>query len=287
MTGRVDLHVHTTASDGQLSPTAVIRKAQALGLATIAITDHDTTAGVEEALAAARGSGLQVIPGVEISTDIPRTEVHILGYYVAYGDEFLRDKLTLFRDSRLRRAQRMVVKLTRMGLPLEWERVQEIAAGAAVGRPHVARAMLEKGYVSSMHEAFDLYIGRNGPAYEERFKLSPAEAVRMILAANGLPVLAHPLQVHHVVPELCAVGLVGLEAYYTGYAPDETDFLLRLAAKHGLLATGGSDFHGEDGWPENKLGALAIPPNVADSLHARHERSMAQSSGSSPQPDAN
>jgi len=287
MTGGVDLHVHTTASDGQLSPTSVIRKAQALGLATIAITDHDTTEGIEEALAAARGSGLQVIPGVEISTDIPGAEVHILGYYVAYGDPFLREKLSLFRDSRLGRAQRMVAKLARLGVSLEWKRVQEIANGAAVGRPHVARAMLEKGYVSSIHEAFDLYIGRNGPAYEDRFKLSPAEAVRMILMANGLPVLAHPLQVHHSVPELCAAGLVGLEAYYTGYAPDETDFLLSLAARHGLLATGGSDFHGEDGWPENKLGALAIPPHVVDSLRARHERTRAPSSGSSLQPNTN
>lgn len=275
MTCRVDLHVHTTASDGQLSPTAVVHQALEQGLVAIAITDHDTTEGIEEALEAARGTVLEVIPGVEISTDIPQTEVHILGYYVAHRDAVLRSKLALFRDSRLNRAQRMVSKLARMGMPLEWERVQQIAAGGAIGRPHIARALLEKGYVSSIGEAFDLYIGRNGPAYVERFKLSPAEAVQVILSARGLPVLAHPLQVSYLVPDLVKQGLLGLEAYYTGYTTEETRFLLDLAAKYGLLVTGGSDFHGEEGWPENKLGGVMMPQTVLQGLHACHARATA------------
>jgi len=253
----------------------VVRKALELGLTTLSITDHDTTEGVGEALEAAQGTGLEVVPGVEISTDIPQSEVHILGYFVACEDSDLCSKLALFRDSRLHRARRMVQKLARMSLPLDWKRVEEIASGAALGRPHVAQAMLEAGHVSSISEAFDLYIGRTGPAYVERRKMSPAEVVQTILAGNGLPVLAHPLGVTHIVPELAQRGLVGLEAYYTGYAPDETRFLLDLAAEHDLLVTGGSDFHGEGVQPGNKLGGVTVPQAVVEELRARHKRHQA------------
>jgi predicted metal-dependent phosphoesterase TrpH len=273
---RVDLHVHTTASDGQLSPTETVQRALEIGLAVIAITDHDTTEGIAGALEAAIGTGLEVITGVEISTDIYRSEVHILGYYVAYRDPSLCSKLALFRDARLDRAQRMVAKLSRMGLPLEWSRVQQIAGDSAIGRPHIARAMLEQGYISSIDEAFHLYIGRNGPAYEDRYKLSPAEAVQAILAAKGLPVLAHPLQTTHLVPEWTKNGLIGLEAYYPGYTPDETRFLLDLAARYGLIATGGSDFHGGSVLPGNELGGVAVPQAVVDDLRACHERCQAK-----------
>lgn len=276
MRSRVDLHVHTTASDGQLSPTETVQRARQIGLAVIAITDHDTTEGIAGALEAARGTGLEVIPGVEISTDISRSEVHILGYYVAYNDPGLCSKLALFRDARLDRAQRMVAKLGRMGLPLDWSRVQQTAGESAIGRPHIARAMLEQGYVSSVDEAFHLYIGRNGPAYEDRYKLSPAEAVQTIVAARGLPVLAHPLHATHLVPELTKNGLVGLEAYYPGYTRDETRFLLDLAAGYGLIATGGSDFHGLSVLPRNELGGVAVPQALVEDLRACHERCYAK-----------
>ncbi len=271
MSGRVDLHVHTTASDGQFSPTEIVRRALDIGLTTIAITDHDTTEGVAEAVDAARGTRLEVIPGVEISTDVWRSELHVVGYYIDYADPSLCSKLALFRDSRLDRAQRMVAKLNRMGLPVAWDRVQEIAGEAAVGRPHIARAMLEVGHISSLDEAFHRYIGRNGPAYAERFKLSPAEAVQTILSANGLPVLAHPLHIQRMVPDLVEAGLRGLEVYYPGYSPEETRFLCRLASKYGLITTGGSDFHGEDVQPANKLGGVMVPQVVAENLRARHE----------------
>ena len=152
----VDLHVHTTASDGQLSPADVVQKALEIGLAAVAITDHDTTEGVTEALEAARGTGLDVVPGVEISTDISRSEAHILGYFVAHRDRELCDQLAQFRTLRLERAQKMLAKLNRMGLPLQWESVRQIASGESIGRPHVAQAMLQKGYVSSIDEAFRL-----------------------------------------------------------------------------------------------------------------------------------
>ncbi len=270
----VDLHVHTTASDGQLSPTEIVHQALEIGLAAIAITDHDTTEGIAEALGAAKGTGLDVIPGVEISTDIPYAKVHILGYHISYRDPGLCNELERFRASRLDRAQRMVTKLSRMGLPVEWERVRQIASGESIGRPHIAQALLEKGYVSSPEEAFRLYIGRNGPAYVERYKLSPPEALRIILAANGLPVLAHPLHATRLVPELAEQGLVGLEAYYTGYAPDEIEFLLHLAAQHRLIATGGSDFHGENVLPGHELGGVQVPRTVVENLRAYRERPL-------------
>lgn len=267
----VDLHIHTTASDGQYAPAEVVRLAHALGLSVIAITDHDTTDGVDEALAAAEGAALQVIPGVEISTDIPRSEVHLLGYYVAYREPSFQAKLALFRDSRLNRAQRMVAKLARMGLPLEWRRIRQIAGAASVGRPHIARALVERGYVGSIDEAFDRYINRNGPAYVERMKVSPVEAVQLILEAGGIPVIAHPLYESHLVPELARHGLLGVEAYYNGYTPDEIHFLVGLAAKHGLLVTGGSDFHGEEIQPDHLLGSVMVPQTVVTSLEACHQ----------------
>jgi len=269
--GVVDLHVHTTASDGEYSPAEVVHKACGLLLACIAITDHDTTDGIEEALVAATDTKLQVIPGVEISTDIPRSEVHILGYYVAYQEPSFQARLALFRESRLNRAQRMIAKLARMGLPLDWRRIRQIAGAATVGRPHIARAMLEKGYVSSIDEAFDRYINRNGPAYVERIKVSPPEAVQLILDAGGIPVLAHPLYESHLVPDLARHGLAGLEAYYTGYTPDETRFLLDLAAKYDLLVTGGTDFHGETVQPNHPLGEVMVPPAVVGRLEAHHQ----------------
>jgi predicted metal-dependent phosphoesterase TrpH len=276
---KVDLHVHTTASDGELSPAELVQKALEIGLAAVAITDHDTTEGVTEALEAARGTRLDVVAGVEISTDISRSEAHILGYFIAHRDRELCDKLSQFRTSRLERARRMIAKLTRMGLPLEWELVRQIACGESIGRPHIAQALLQKGYVSSIDEAFRLYIGRRGLAYVERHKLSPGEAVQVILAAGGLPVLAHPLYVSYLVPDLASKGLVGLEAYYTGYTADETASLLDLAARYGLMVTGGSDFHGDTVQPGHQLGGVSVPYAVMQKLSAYRDRRLRRLGG--------
>ena len=166
----------------------------------------------------------------------------------------------------------MVSKLSQMGLPLAWAQVRHLATGESIGRPHIAQALLQNGYVSSIDEAFRRYIGRHGPAYVDRFKLSPAEAVQALLAAEGLPVLAHPRYATHLVPGLACEGLVGLEAYYTGYTADVTSDLLGLAARHGLLATGGSDFHGERVQSGHDLGKVPVPGTVVQGLCAYRDR---------------
>jgi predicted metal-dependent phosphoesterase TrpH len=259
MTSRVDLHLHSTASDGRFSPSDLVAMALERNLLAIAITDHDTTEGIDEALDAARGTELEVIPGLEISCDVPHEEVHLLGYYIDHHDPALEKKLSAFRKARLRRAKEMLSKIAALGFPLQWEMVAKSAGGGTVGRPHIAQAMLEMGYVASTDEAFALYIGRNGPAYVERYKLSPSEAVSMIKEARGLPVLAHPLKVTHFLPSLVEQGLVGLEVYYTGYSAEDIRKLTGLARKFGLIPTGGSDFHGPGVLDTVEIGGIWVP----------------------------
>jgi predicted metal-dependent phosphoesterase TrpH len=161
-----------------------------------------------------------------------------------------------------------------MGVPVKWDRVRQYANGSSIGRPHIAQAMLETGHVSSVEEAFRRYIGRHGPAFVDRYKLPPAEAIQSILAAGGLPVLAHPLQSSHLLPELVHHGLVGLEVYYTGYTQEDSALLLQLASRYGLIVTGGSDFHGDTVQPGHGLGTVAVPAEVVAQLRACHERRL-------------
>ena len=214
---RVDLHAHSTASDGEMAPADLIRYALERGLTTIALTDHDTCAGIDAALQAAQNTNLQVIPGVELSCDVPHTEVHVLGYFVDWHDAFFESMLVKFRDGRFGRAEKMVKKLNALGMNVSFARVQEIAGDGSIGRPHVAQALLEGGYIETMAEAFDKYIGRTGPAYVERFRLTPEDAVALILRAGGVPVLAHPREVADWVFPLVKSGLVGLEVHYGMY----------------------------------------------------------------------
>jgi len=269
---KVDLHVHSTASDGRLSPSAIVHKAAELGLTIIAIADHDSVDGIAPALVAAQAfPRLRVIPCVEINTDVTHGEVHILGYFIDYNDQNLRAMLERLRSSRRQRAQKMIAKLSELGIHIHWQQVQEIAGGGAIGRPHIAQAMLEKGYITSLREAFDKYIGRGAPAYVEREKVTPVEAVELVLRANGLPVLAHPLtsdDPETMVIELKAAGLVGLEAYYNGYTIDTIGQLLSLANKYSLIATGGSDFHGLDTSIETMIGGADVPMESAKRLLA-------------------
>ncbi len=268
----VDLHVHTTASDGAFSPRQIVQMALDAGLSAVAITDHDTVGGVEEAISAAKGTGLSVIPGVEISSDLPKGEAHILGYYLDVHHPDLLELLATLRKSRWDRARRMVEKLGALGMPVSWDRVAAIANGGAVGRPHVARALMEAGHVSSVQDAFALYIGREGPAYVDRYKLTPVEVTQAVRRWGGLPVLAHPsfvTDLEVLLPTLVAAGLVGLECYYTGYSSDVTASLRRLARTNGLVATGGSDFHGRSVVAGAVLGAVAVPYSVVENLEAR------------------
>jgi predicted metal-dependent phosphoesterase TrpH len=241
-------------------------------LAVISITDHDSVDGIAGALkAAGQYPSLTVIPGVEVSTDVPHGEVHVLGYFVDHTNPELVIKLAAFRNSRKVRAQKMIEKLATMGVHIDWTRVQDIAGTGSVGRPHVAQAMLEKGYVPSLKEAFNKYIGREAPAYVEREKMTPEEVVELITRVGGLAVLAHPADVddlEHLIPRLQRVGLVGVEAYYNNYPPKTIQYLASVAHKHALVATGGSDFHGMDSATETPIGGVSIPPECIDRLIA-------------------
>jgi len=273
---RVDLHLHSTASDGKLTPEAIIVKAAELGLKVISLTDHDSIAGIVPALKAVKAfPGLTFIPGVEISTDLADGEAHILGYFIDYTDPELEKALERFRDSRLGRGRGMVAKLDALGIKIDWSRVQEIAGDGAIGRPHIARAMLEKGYVATFEEAFDKYIGHGGPAYVEREKMTPEEAVALIVRSRGLPVLAHPFTVKDpeaMVINLKAAGLIGIEAYYKDNTPEQTGATLRLAEKYGLIPTGGTDYHGIGDSREVMLGGVEVPMAAAQQLIAMADR---------------
>ena len=269
---RVDLHIHSTASDGKLEPADVVRGAAEKGLAYIALADHDTVSGIAPAQEAAKSfPKLKVIPGVEISTDTPDGEVHILGYFIDYNDPEFKAALERFRNSRLVRARGMVAKLDKLGIHIDWQRVEEIAGTSSIGRPHIAQAMLEKGYIASFKEAFTNYIGRDGPAYVEREKMTPAEAVAIIVKAGGLAVLAHPFtagEPEALITELKPAGLAGIEAYYDNYSAEAIDQLVELAKKHDLIATGGSDYHGLEPTNETAIGGAEVPMESAERLIA-------------------
>jgi predicted metal-dependent phosphoesterase TrpH len=269
---KADLHLHTTASDGRLEPKEIVSLAIKVGLDVIAVTDHDTIDGVVPALAAASDShSLTVIPGVEINTDVARGEVHILGYFIDYTDKKLAAALQKLRDSRRDRAQKMVAKLSDLGMKIDWQRVSELAQGGSVGRPHISQALFEKGYVSSEKEAFDKYIGHNGPAYVERYKLLPVEAVKLILDAQGLPVLAHPADIadlDELVPKLKAAGLVGLEVYYRDYSPEIIARLAKIAKQYDLITTGGTDYHAFGDGLEVYIGGAISPASSVEQLFA-------------------
>ncbi len=273
---KIDLHIHSTASDGKLSPADIVRSSAERGLTVIALADHDTVNGIAPALAAAQAfPQLKVIPGVEISTVVPNGEVHVLGYFVDYTDHKLKATLERMRHSRRERAYGMVTKLGKLGIHIEWQRVQEIAGSGSIGRPHIAQAMLEKGYIASVKEAFTNYISRDGPAYVKRGKMTPQEAVELLLRTNGLPVLAHPLTINDpetMVTELKAAGLVGIEAYYGGYTAEEVSKLLSLADRYNLIATGGSDYHGLDNSTETMIGGVDVPIESAEQLTALAEQ---------------
>lgn len=260
---RFDLHLHTTASDGRLSPAQLVSLAKSRGLEVISITDHDSVGGIDETMhEAAKLPSIAVIPGVEINTDLATGELHVLGYFLDYKDKELLEALEQIRESRVGRARKMVEKLKAMGMPIDWERVLDLAKGESICRPHIAQAMLEKGYITSEREAFDKYIGRNGNAYVERNKIKPVDAVRIIKKAGGLPVLAHPADIDdldRILEELIEAGLSGLEAYYGKYTQHTIQRLVKTAKNLKLLTTGGTDYHHFQDGEEVPLGSVQIP----------------------------
>jgi 3',5'-nucleoside bisphosphate phosphatase len=268
---QLDLHTHTTASDGQQTPSEVVALAKQAGLKILAITDHDTTEGIEEAQAVAKQS-LMVIPGVELSAEDDAGDVHTLGYFIDIHNAHFQSELKRFRAGRHFRGHEIVEKLAEMNMPLAWERIEAQAKGGAIGRPHIARAMVEAGYVKSTQEAFDLYISNDGPAYVPRTRLSPEEAIAMIHSAGGVAVLAHPgllADYHAMIERLVPAGLDGVEVVYPKHNV-ETETSLRIQAQnHGLIMTGGSDFHGLTAVGKAMIGSVNPPEEAVNALRER------------------
>ena len=263
MSALVDLHMHTTVSDGTLSPADLVRVLAATTLRIVAITDHDSLDGITEAKRElANHPNLTLIPGIELSSDDGDSEVHVLGYHLDETDPELHEVLAALHRNREGRGEIMVERLREMGFDITWERVVEISGGGVIARPHIARALLEKGYISEQREAFDKYIGRGMPAYIEREKMTPEEAVALIRRFGGVPVLAHPtytVDPPALVAKLAALGLAGMEVYYKDYDADTVAELKALADRHNLLALGGSDFHNSGESDEVHPGLVGPP----------------------------
>jgi 3',5'-nucleoside bisphosphate phosphatase len=271
---RIDLHLHTIASDGQHTPSELVALTRKARLDVIAVTDHDTTAGIAEAQAAAGGHPV-VIPGIELSAEDEAGDVHMLGYHLNLDHAPLQTRLTQFRDLRENRGRKIVEKLAALGMPIPWERVEAIADGAGIGRPHIARAMIAAGYVESVRDAFDRYLYNGGPAYVARYRLSPEEAVALIHDAGGVAVLAHPglLPDHRgMVVRLVAGGLDGVEVWHPDNKENVRLDLRALAAEHDLIMTGGSDFHGAAIKSNSHPGSTNPPDTCIAQLQARAGR---------------
>jgi predicted metal-dependent phosphoesterase TrpH len=273
---RLDLHLHTTHSDGSFTPTEVIDFAQKAGVTALAITDHDITTGILEATVAGGKHGIDVIPGIEISSILGDSELHILGYFLDYQDTRLNERLARLRESRHRRNPKIIERLRAAGIEITYEEVRTLAGTDSVGRPHIARVLMDKGVVASAKEAFDLWLADGRPAYVPRELPTPSEAMQWIREAKGLPVLAHPTWVKttegtltDLVHRLKADGLDGIEVHYSTHTPRQTREYLALAKQLDLLVTGGSDFHGLTK-PDIDVGvgkgALHVPTSLLDKL---------------------
>ena len=268
-----DLHIHTNFSDGTQSPEAVVKLAKKNGLKTIAITDHDGVAGIEPAQRAGKAAGVAVIPGIEFTTEAYDTEIHILGYYIDSHSPELLTALSKIQRGREDRIYKICEKLKDLGVDLDAEKVFKLAGHRDAGRPHVANALKAEGFVKSFKEAFDRYIAFHGPAYVSHYKLSPVEAVKLIVAANGVAVFAHPglSNCDQIIAELMSAGLRGLEVYHGSHDQGRIDHYLQLAQKDGLLVTGGSDFHGFKSGLESELGAVSINDELVEKLRRAAE----------------
>lgn len=272
----IDLHTHTTASDGSFTPTEVVGMAGQAGLVAVAITDHDTTAGVAEALAAGENLPLEVVPGVELSVNHERLDsLHILGYWIQPEHPDLAGRLADIRGGRDRRNEKILAVLAGLDCPLELSEVQQIAGGEVIGRPHLAQAMIKHGYVQSTQEAFDRYLARGKPAYMERERMGPEEAIDRIRRAGGVAVWAHPgliglerPDLEREIVELVKAGLSGVEAHYPEHSAKTTGLLLDLCDRHQLAPTGGTDFHGRVK-PDIQLGSLRVPAQLLEGLRAK------------------
>ena len=262
-----DLHVHTSCSDGTYTSAQLVKEGIARGLSALAIVDHDTVAALAEAKACAQGKDLEIIPGVELTAQHEQQEIHILGYFLDYQNTELLEKLKLVQLNRIQRVYKIVENLDGLGLKLNPQTVFDISGKATVGRMHIARALVKQGLVGSTSEAFRRYIGDKSLAYVLGFGFTVPEAIKLIQAAGGVAVLAHPYILHHDawIEEFAGYGLEGIEAYYPEHSQAMVNFYLDLAKKLNLLVTGGTDFHGSLK-PEIKLGMIKIPLELVEKL---------------------
>ena len=274
MDRRADLHVHTTASDGALSPTQVVEAASKAGLAAVGIADHDTADGIAEALAAGERFGIEVVPAMEISAVHEATEAHILGYFIDHRQPALVEQMRILKEGRWERGRLMVEKLNAMGVRVDFGRVEELAQGGAVGRPHVARAICEVGAASSMDAAFGRFLQVGGPAYVPRLEVSPARAVEIVLDAGGVPCCAHVAKLRRddLVLELARHGLAAVEVYHPDHSPAASRFYRRFAERNGLIATGGSDAHCIPNTSSPGIGAVTVEYGVVEELSRARAR---------------
>ncbi len=286
MSKNIDLHIHTTASDGLDTPHQVVQKAKTIGLAAIAITDHDTVQGVSEAVTSGKKNGLEIIPGVEISCLWKAHRVHLLGYFIDIHHPGLTDLLDRMRRGREARMPKMLEKLQHFGIEVDQEEVEKEAKGESTGRPHLARVMLRYGYVSTLEEAFEKYLAYGRPAYVDRPRPTIEQGIKSILKASGVPVIAHPLVINVPLAEMLAkltqLQIQGVEYYYpyqfVSGQPQKwyeqiqplLNQLKHLARKHNLILTGGSDYHGNT---ESKasLGEVKVPIRILTNLRKRHQ----------------
>ena len=273
VTAFADLHLHTVFSDGTYTPEELVERAVKKGLSAIAVVDHDTVAGIGPSVTAGVSCGLEVLPGIELSTEYEGREIHILGYLIDYNSRPLLDKLDFLKRCRIERVYKITDKLKEMGVDLKPEAVFDIAKGGVPGRLHIARAMVKQGIVRSSYGAFQEYIGDKCPAYVSGFKLSPSEGIQLIRAAKGIPVLAHPYSMNQdeLIPQLVGYGLMGLEVYYPEHSQSMVNYYLELAQKNNLLVTGGSDCHGS-AKPEIRIGLVKIPYELVEKLKQARER---------------
>jgi predicted metal-dependent phosphoesterase TrpH len=270
----IDLHTHTDRSDGTFPPHELVRRAAELGLQTLALTDHDTTAGLDEAVAAGVELGVEVVPGVELSAELDGTSVHVLGYWMDPAHPELQEELTRLREDRFRRGELMVAKLRELGLPISFDRVREIAAGGNIVRPHVAQAMVEAGVVGSEKEAFERWIADGRPAHVPKHALHPVEAIALIRRAGGLGVLAHPGMwgdqtsvPDELIAAMVEAGMAGLEVDHIDHDADQRARYEAMADRLGLVATGGSDCHGTR-YDPIRLGTSLCAPEGFTALRA-------------------
>jgi predicted metal-dependent phosphoesterase TrpH len=275
----LDLHLHSTVSDGRLPPAELVRFAHSHGVTIMALSDHDATDGVDEATRVGASLGMRVIPAIELSTDLPGASIHVLGLFLDHHDADLQTELRRFRAARLERAEQMVSALNDLGAPISLERVLEIAGEGSVGRPHVAQALLEAGHIQTIDEAFERFLGHGGPAYFEGFRLEPSDAIRLIHSVGGFASWAHPNELdgkdwRTYLPAVLSAGADGLEVYYSksgDYPPSVNDALRQACEAHDLVPTVGSDYHGF-GTMLRPPGSVESPPELLERLEERVAR---------------